>query len=251
MPSATTSVVVAGGANGGEQIALRHPHRDRRSARPRSRTSPPSRSTTTRSPMRRDRGSRAARARRPASRRTPSGGSGRARRRACSSGCSAGDQRPASSSRATNSSNSNACAATARAASVGTSARNSSRSVSRHDGSSPTIGTPRAAYGASAAIVRSASARAASSNPAPRYVRPQHSGRAPPERGLANVDRVPGRAQHALRGARDVGFEPAVERVDEQHHLAVRRGRRRARRRSPRAARETAARASAAASASR
>ena len=55
----------------------------------------------------------------------------------------------------------------------------SSRRVYRHDGSRPTIRVPERARGRSTASRRSASARASSSMPALRYVRPQQSGRSP------------------------------------------------------------------------
>ena len=57
-------------------------------------------------------------------------------------GASGRSKRPAARSAATNSSNSCAWAASALAAAPGSSAGNSSRRVSRHDGSSPTIGAP-------------------------------------------------------------------------------------------------------------
>src|SRR5262245_30234597 len=56
--------------------------------------------------------------------------------------------RPRPRSRTRSSSNRNVCFATALASSVRTRSTVSSRRVKRHEGSSPTIGTPRRAYGA-------------------------------------------------------------------------------------------------------
>ena len=55
---------------------------------------------------------------------------------------------------------------------------NSSRKVSRQDGSRPTMGVPRPTCGASASASRRASTRASSTSPALRRGLPQHRGRA-------------------------------------------------------------------------
>ena len=87
--------------------------------------------------------------------------------------------RPAAASRASSSSMSSAWPASASASSPGSIAGSSSRRVKRQEGSSPTMGTPRSTNGRAAASSRRASARASSTRPAERNVRPQHSGRPP------------------------------------------------------------------------
>ena len=95
------------------------------------------------------------------------------------------------------------------------------RSVSRHDGSSPTMATPRAAYGMQARHVpRRVLARLV-----------QHAlGDERPAAALAvdEHDPVAGRLQQLDRGAADLGRVVGDERVVEEHHLAARRGGRRA-----------------------
>ena len=188
-----------------------------RSARLRSRSCPPCRSRT----IRRSRPSApvpgAGRARPRPWRRRPSGGSGRAaapRRRSASDSASGG--RPRLRSRG--------IPRTGRRSSPaprlpGSSTPYSSRSVNRQDGSSPITGMPRASQGASASRTRFASARASSTRPADRKVRPQHSGR-PPSLRLRDVHAVARRLQHADRGAQVLGLEVAIEGIDEQHDFA-------------------------------
>jgi len=72
-----------------------------------------------------------------------------------------------------NSSNSSACFETAIALSPRPSASASSRSVSRHDGSRPTIAMPASAKGSSASTSAPTRSRASSTRPLVRNVRPQ------------------------------------------------------------------------------
>ena len=90
-----------------------------------------------------------------------------------------------------------------------------------HDGSSPTIGTPRATSGASASSMRCASARASSTMPVARYVRPQQSG-ARRRAAVATRDAVAAGRQHRSGGAQVLGLEVGIEGVGEQHDLARR-----------------------------
>ena len=150
----------------------------RRSARPRSRSCRPCRSSSIRRRRRRAPG-------RDAARRAPASIASNAfwwqwpcnSARFSGSATSGSRRRPARCSRARNSSISSARSDRRCAASPSPSTRNSSRSVSRHDGSRPTTQAPRSTCGASAATIRRASRFASSTIPAARYVRPQHSGR--------------------------------------------------------------------------
>ena len=94
--------------------------------------------------------------------------------------------------------------------------RISSRSVSRHDGSRPTMAMPR--------FAPAAAARRSARRPWPWPRRPcrwrdrcgrSNDGR-PPCR--TRMQRVAGGLQHADRGERVLALEGAVEGVDEQHH---------------------------------
>ena len=159
-----------------------------------------------------------------ASRRTPSGGSGRAAARASAAARSSGSfRRPAFASRARNSSNSSACADELVAPRrPGPSTRNSSRSDNRHDGSRPTIGAPRGdvrrerldhAARLALRLVDQAGgeigAAAAQRAVALRVAR----------RGARDRDAIARRLQHAQRRVRVLRLEVVVEGVDEQHDV--------------------------------
>ena len=98
--------------------------------------------------------------------------------------------------------------------------RNSSRKVSTHEGSSPTIGVPRAIKGAAAASMRRASARASSTRPAARNVRPQHKGRLSPS-GSQGHDAIAEADQHLHGIAQVLRLEVGVEGIREQRDFAV------------------------------
>ena len=127
-------------------------------------------------------------------------------------------RRPASASLERNSSNRKEFFASASV--PGSSTLYSSRSVNRHEGSSPTTGTPCASHGPSAFSTRFASTLASSTSPAERKVRPQHSGPAAFAR-LRDMHSVAASLQDPDRGAHVLGLEVAVERVDEKHHFAL------------------------------
>ena len=103
--------------------------------------------------------------------------------------------------------------------SPGCSARCSSRSVSRHDGSQPTIGTPRSAYGASRAVMSAAIPRAWSSRPLEMLARPQQPAALEPHA-------IAGRLEQLDRRAADRRLGERGERVGEEHDLAARSRRR-------------------------
>src|SRR3954447_18386908 len=131
---------------------------------------------------------------------------------------------PRRASETRNSSSSIACFAMGPTASDLITAPNSSRSVSRQEGSMPTMGIPRAAYGPSASTTRPNSTRASSTRPALRKVRPQQSGRfdpgpPPPFTPPPPPPPLPARLQHRPRGARVLGLEVAREGVHQQHHF--------------------------------
>ena len=189
-PSATTRVS-AGRPHGGQQVALGHAHRDvvvlalvaERAGHPAAR--------------RLDRlasrpGSRAGREARPASRRRPSGGRARGRT-ALRPAAQRRVPAPASSSRATNSSNSSAVPATVRAAAAAP-GRGTRRATSAGTTARARRWARRAPRnGASAAIVPPPR-RAPRQHPALRKVRPQQNGREPspraptPERNRRDQD---------------------------------------------------------------
>ena len=102
--------------------------------------------------------------------------------------------------------------------SPGSSARCSSRSVSRQDGSQPTIGTPRSASGASRSAMSAAMPRAWSSRPLEMLARPQQ----PP---LSSRTRQPGGLEQLDRRAADARLGEGGEGVGEEHDLAARRRR--------------------------
>ncbi len=95
------------------------------------------------------------------------------RRMGWPAGFSLSSKRPALASRATNSSNSSACSDTSTALSPRPITSASSRNVSRHDGSRPTIAMPRRANGSRASISASAFSLARATWPPARNVRPQ------------------------------------------------------------------------------
>ena len=106
-----------------------------------------------------------------------------------------------------------------RAGRPASSARCSSRSVSRHDGSQPTIGTPRSASGASRAAIAAAIAA--------RLVEQALGDARPPAAAGALQPHAPaGRLEQLDRRAADRGLGVGRERVGEEDDVAARRRRR-------------------------
>ena len=159
------------------------------------------------------------------SRRTPSGGNGRAAARACGGSGFSGRLQPAGLGlrRQEFLQQQRASGQSAVLASPGSTDRNSSRRVSRQDGSRPTTGMPRSTRG------RERPARGAV-RPAPRPParRPGRSGRstaaARPRAGARHA-RCSRRPPARCRAARALsGLETAVEGIDEQDDLGRRPG---------------------------
>ena len=117
-------------------------HRDRRSGSPRSRSCRPCRSTRSRSASGSAPGIRRSTSRIGATAPNAFWWQWPCTRIGASTGLKASAKRPAFASRAMNSSNSSACAATVAALSPRPITSASSRSVSRHDGSRPTMAMP-------------------------------------------------------------------------------------------------------------
>ena len=129
--------------------------------------------------------------------------------------------RPAAASPARNSSNSKAREASASASTPGSIDGNSSLSVNRQDGSSPTTGTPRARAGPAAASSRRASARASSTRPADRKRTPAAQGaRAVGGERAQLADAVAEPAEHLDGGLQVLRLEVAVEGIGEKENLA-------------------------------
>ena len=133
--------------------------------------------------------------------------------------------RPAAASRARNSSSRKAWLASRSVSAPGSMDRNSSRRVSRQEGSSPTMGTPRARNGAAAASTRRASARASSTRPG-RQERASAAqgarGGLPPVAAISarSRDAIAEAGEHVDRRVQVVRLEVGVEGVGEQRDLA-------------------------------
>ena len=223
--SASASALRTAGSSDSSAMASR-----RRSARPRSRSCRPCRSSSTRSASTARSGHQRQRLlHRRSWRRTPSGGSGRAAARVfCGSGLSVERRAGPPSSRAPGiPRTARRCRDRPARCLAQAHARNSSRRVSRHDGSRPTTGMPRGDERQQRLEQRAAPrACASSTRPVARKVRPQHSARRAHGRP-GDGDAIAGRLQHAPRGVQRSPARNCCEGVDEEHDRRRRLRRRR------------------------